>query len=198
MWVATVDNIDWPSRPGLTTDQQKAELLTLLDRAKALNLNAVVLQVRPACDALYASAIEPWSPYLTGQMGVGPMPAYDPLAFAVAEAHKRGLELHAWFNPFRVRQGNSGTHGLPSANHVSQTHPDWVRTYGTMLWLDPGNAAARDYSLSVINDVVRRYDVDGVHLDDYFYPTRSRTRRKRSSIFPTIRPTPPIRRAAER
>ena len=184
VWIATVDNIDWPSRPGLTTDQQKVELLTLLDRAKALNLNAVVLQVRPAADALYVSAIEPWSPYLTGQMGVEPTPAYDPLAFAIAEAHKRGLELHAWFNPFRVRQDNSGAQGPPSANHVSQTHPEWVRAYGTKLWLDPGVAAARDYSLSVIDDVVRRYDVDGVHVDDYFYPYLIKDASKKIVAFP--------------
>ena len=184
VWVATVDNIDWPSSPGLTTDQQKAELLTLLDRAKALNLNAVVLQVRPACDALYASAIEPWSPYLTGQMGVGPTPAYDPLTFAVAEAHKRGLELHAWFNPFRARQAGEAAHWSPSANHVSQTHPDWVRPYGKLLVLDPGVQAARDYSLSIIDDVVRRYDVDGVHIDDYFYPYPIKDASKKIVEFP--------------
>src|SRR5690606_16305380 len=101
-WVATVDNIDWPSRPGLSTWRQQAELIAILDRAVELKLNAVVLQVRPAADALYRSSREPWSAFLTGQMGAAPEPAYDPLAFAVREAHRRGLELHAWFNPFRA------------------------------------------------------------------------------------------------
>lgn len=168
VWVATVANIDWPSRPGLTTEQQQAEMRALLDRAVMLHLNAVVLQVRPSADALYLSPLEPWSEYLSGRMGQAPFPPYDPLAFAVAEAHKRGLELHAWFNPFRAR--HSEAHSAPSFSHVSRTHPEWVKTYGKQLWLDPGEPAARDYSLAVILDVVRRYDIDGVHIDDYFYP----------------------------
>jgi uncharacterized lipoprotein YddW (UPF0748 family) len=133
----------------------------------ALKLNAIVLQVRPACDALYDSRIEPWSPYLTGTMGKAPEPRYDPLEFACTEAHARGLELHAWFNPFRALTTlNAST----SSGHVTRTHPEWVRTFGKQLWLDPGEPAARQYSLDVIIDVVRRYDVDGVHIDDYFYP----------------------------
>src|SRR5205807_2727561 len=101
-WVATVANIDWPSKPGLPVSQQKAEIVTILHRAAELHLNAIVLQVRPACDALYRSKLEPWSEYLTGEMGRGPEPAYDPLKVWVEEAHKRGLELHAWFNPYRA------------------------------------------------------------------------------------------------
>ena len=167
-WVATVKNIDWPSKPGLSTAQQKAELLVILDRAAQLKLNAVLLQVRPACDALYASKLEPWSEYLTGQMGRAPSPFYDPLEFAVTEAHRRGLELHAWFNPFRARH-NTGFSTL-SKNHISRTHPEFVRTYGQQLWLDPGDRAARDYSQAVILDIVKRYDIDGAHMDDYFYP----------------------------
>lgn len=168
VWVASVANIDWPSRPGLPADAQKAELIVLLDRAKQLHLNAVVLQVRPAADALYASALEPWSEYLSGTAGKAPEPAYDPLAFVVAEAHRRGLELHAWFNPFRARHASAKSE--PSPGHVSRTHPDWVRAYGKQSWLDPGEPAVQEYNLGVLLDVVRRYDVDGVHLDDYFYP----------------------------
>jgi uncharacterized lipoprotein YddW (UPF0748 family) len=168
LWVATVDNIDWPSKRGLTTREQEAELTAILDRAVELNLNVIVLQVRPNCDAIYDSKIEPWSEYLTGQMGKAPWPHYDPLAFAVEEAHKRGLELHAWFNPFRALSRDSKT--PVSRNHVSVTHPGLVRTYGKFLWLDPTEPGTRDYSLSVIMDVVRRYDIDGVHFDDYFYP----------------------------
>jgi uncharacterized lipoprotein YddW (UPF0748 family) len=167
-WVATVGNIDWPSKPGLPSAQQKAELVAILDRAVQLRLNAIIFQVRPACDALYAASLEPWSEYLTGQMGKAPEPFYDPLAFTVEEAHKRGLELHAWFNPFRVRYSKSISPA--SANHVSKLRPHLVRQYGNFLWLDPGEKAAQEYSLSVIVDVVKRYDLDGVHLDDYFYP----------------------------
>src|SRR5436190_4644326 len=128
LWSATVGNIDWPSKPGLSTAQQKAELISILDHAAKLKLNAVIFQVRPACDALYPSKLEPWSEYLTGTMGKAPEPYYDPLAFAIEQAHKRGLELHAWFNPYRARhlQARSPV----SANHISRTHPDWVRHYG--------------------------------------------------------------------
>ncbi|MCX8089982.1 MAG: family 10 glycosylhydrolase [Verrucomicrobiae bacterium] len=167
-WVATVKNIDWPSRPGLTADQQKAELTAMLDQAARLKLNAILLQVRPACDALYASRIEPWSPYLTGRMGKPPEPYYDPLEFAVTQAHRRGLELHAWFNPYRALVKSPDLEVAPT--HVSRKRPELVRDYGKYLWLDPGDPAVQDYSISVVLDVVRRYDVDGVHFDDYFYP----------------------------
>lgn len=167
-WIATVANIDWPSKPGLSAEQQKTELVALLNRAAQLKLNAVVFQVRPACDAMYASSIEPWSEYLTGAMGKAPEPFYDPLTFAIAEAHKRGMELHAWFNPYRALHRSH--EGKISANHISRTHPEWVRTYGEFLWLDPGEPAVQDYSLRVIMDVVKRYDIDGVQFDDYFYP----------------------------
>lgn len=169
-WIATVANIDWPSRPGLPVEQQKSELIAMLDKAAEIRLNAVVLQVRPACDALYASKLEPWSEFLTGTMGKAPEPYYDPLEFAVTEAHKRGLELHAWFNPYRARhpQGKSEI----SADHISKTHPDLVKTYGTYLWLDPGEKAVQDHTVAVMLDVARRYDVDGIHIDDYFYPYR--------------------------
>lgn len=167
-WVATVGNVDWPSRPGLTSDAQQREILAILDRAKALNLNAVVVQVRTACDALYASQNEPWSAFLSGTQGKAPDPYYDPLAFWVREAHRRGIELHAWFNPFRAAVPSYN--GPAAANHVSRIHPEWVKPFGEYQWLDPGEPGARDYSIRVILDVVRRYDIDGVHIDDYFYP----------------------------
>ncbi|GLC27687.1 glycoside hydrolase family 10 protein [Roseisolibacter agri] len=168
VWVATVANIDWPSRPGLPTEQQQQELLAILDRAKALNLNAIVLQVRPSTDAIYPSSLEPWTEYLTGEMGRAPSPAWDPLAFAVREAHERGLEMHAWFNPYRARQ--VGAKSPVAATHVSRTVPQLVRQYGQLQWMDPGEPETQAHSLRVIMDVVKRYDVDGVHIDDYFYP----------------------------
>ena len=167
-WIATVANIDWPSRAGLSTDEQKAELVALLDRAVELGLNAVVFQVRPHADALYFTPKEPWSEYLTGQQGRPPSPWYDPLQFAVEEAHARGLELHAWFNPYRA--GHPAEDGPRDERHISKVRPELVREYGDYLWLDPGESEAAEHSLGVILDVVRRYDVDGVHLDDYFYP----------------------------
>src|SRR5204863_6408027 len=155
-WVASVKNIDWPSKPGLSAAQQKAELVRILDRCAQLRLNAVFLQVRPACDALYASALEPWSEYLTGAMGRGP--GYDPLAFAVGEAHRRGLELHAWLNPFRARHASAT--GAAASTHLSRTRPSLVKSYGKSLWLDPGEGEVQEHSLRVVLDVVQRYDVD--------------------------------------
>jgi uncharacterized lipoprotein YddW (UPF0748 family) len=172
VWVATVANIDWPSARGLPPEQQRAELLGILDRAAELNLNAVILQVRPAADALYASDIETWSEYLSGEAGQGPEPGYDPLEFAVAEAHRRGLELHAWFNPYRARH-TSATGSIPES-HISRSRPDLVWTYGRHLWMDPGEPEVQDRTVEVVLDVMRRYDVDGIHLDDYFYPYRER------------------------
>ena len=167
-WVATVANIDWPSQKGLSTQQQKAELVAILDRAVQLKLNALIFQVRSVCDALYASRIEPWSEYLSGTMGKPPEPFFDPLAFAVEEAHKRGLELHAWINPYRARLLTSKT---PAAsNHITRARPQLVRHYGECLWLDPGEKEVQDYTFSVVMDIVQRYDVDGIHFDDYFYP----------------------------
>jgi uncharacterized lipoprotein YddW (UPF0748 family) len=164
-WVATVYNLDWPSQPGLSAAAQQAQLRNLLDRAVALHLNAILLQVRPASDALYASAKEPWSQFLSGKAGVSP--GYDPLRFAIEEAHQRGIELHAWINPFRA--AIHADDRLP-ANHVAKKHPEWVRRFGHQLWIDPGEPKARQYVIDVITDIARRYDVDGIHLDDYFYP----------------------------
>ena len=181
LWVATVANIDWPSKPGLPAEQQRGEMLAILDRAKELNFNAIVLQIRPTCDALYPSRIEPWSHYLTGRMGQPPSPPYDPLEFAVTEAHKRSLEMHAWLNPYRAGMGSSVQ---VSDDHVSKSDPQIVRKYGSKLWLDPGMEEAQDYSLRVIMDVVRRYDLDGVHFDDYFYPYVERDKQGKAIPFP--------------
>lgn len=167
-WIATVRCIDWPKEPGLPVTAQKEHLLKLIDTAANLRLNCIVFQVRPAGDAMYRSSLEPWSPWLTGEMGRAPMPDWDPLEFAVAEAHKRGLELHAWFNPYRAL----ATTGRfkPAANHIAAVHPDWTTRYGIDTWMNPGELGVRERTKAVILDVVRRYDVDGIHIDDYFYP----------------------------
>jgi uncharacterized lipoprotein YddW (UPF0748 family) len=181
-WIAAVSNIDWPSRRTLSTAEQQAELVAMLDAAVALNLNAVILHVRPAGDALYASELEPWSEYLTGTQGRAPEPFYDPLAFAVEAAHRRGLELHAWFNPYRARHPSARS--APAASHITRRRPDLVRSYGTHLWMDPSEPDVQAQALAVIVDVVRRYDVDGVHIDDYFYPYQERDRNNRLIPFP--------------
>lgn len=185
VWIASVSNIDWPSEPGLPVAQQKAELLAMLDRATELRLNAVILQVRPAADALYASELEPWSEYLTGRMGQAPEPFYDPLEFAVGEAHRRGLELHAWFNPYRARHPSAKS--PISEDHISRTNPELAPVYGRHLWMDPGEPAVQDRTTEVILDVVRRYDVDGIHLDDYFYPYPEQDSAGRPIPFPDER-----------
>lgn len=181
-WVATVGNSVWPSKPGLPVAEQKAEMLAIMDCAAQMKMNAIIFQVRPACDALYASKIEPWSEYLTGRMGQAPAPFYDPLEFAIAEAHKRGLELHAWFNPYRAHHFK--TVSAISADHISKTQPQLVREYGRYLWLDPGEPEVQDYSLRVVMDVLKRYDVDGIHFDDYFYPYEEKDAQGRELDFP--------------
>ncbi len=182
LWVATVANIDWPNKNVLDPSLQKQELLNIMDHAAAANMNVIVLQVRPSCDAFYDSKIEPWSEYLTGKMGRPPSPYYDPLLFAVTEAHKRGLELHAWFNPYRARLRELKS--PIASSHVSIRHPELVRTYGKYLWLDPAEPGTQEYSLSVVMDVVRRYDIDGVHFDDYFYPYPEKTPDDKEIDFP--------------
>ena len=167
-WVSTVANIDWPSKQNLNAAQQQAEAIAILDRVKGMNMNAIVLQVRPSADAIYASQIEPWSEYLTGAQGKAPQPWYDPLKFWVTEAHARGLELHAWFNPYRARHDGARSPAAP--NHITRSNPSAVKRYGKFMWMDPGEESASKQTLDVILDVVRRYDIDGVHLDDYFYP----------------------------
>ncbi len=167
-WMATVKNIDWPSSNTETSGEQIAEMVKMMKNLKAAGINTVIFQVRTECDALYNSPYEPWSYWLTGKQGRAPKPYFDPLAFAVSEAHRLGMELHAWFNPYRaVRKVRDYA---PAANHVSVTHPDWIITSGTGEILNPGIPAVRHYIAKIIGDVVRRYDVDGIHFDDYFYP----------------------------
>jgi uncharacterized lipoprotein YddW (UPF0748 family) len=182
VWVATVSNMDWPSSRTAPVAQQQAELRALFDRAQELKLNAVIFQVRPAADALYQSAIEPWSEFLTGTQGKAPDPVWDPLAFAITEAHARGLELHAWFNPYRA--GFVRGRSPAAATHIRTTDPTLVKRYGSYWWMDPGEAAVRARTVRVILDVVKRYDIDGVHLDDYFYPYPERDSRGRELPFP--------------
>jgi uncharacterized lipoprotein YddW (UPF0748 family) len=193
VWVATVGNIDWPSEPGLPVAQQQEELLKILDGAQALHLNAVLFQVRPAGDAMYESKLEPWSEYLTGRQGRAPSPLWDPLEFAVREAHARGLELHAWFNPFRAMNAHAKSPLAP--NHFAATHPSMAKWYEDLLWLDPGEAEVRKHVVDVVLDVVRRYDIDGVHIDDYFYPYPDHDSRGRLIEFDDNRSYDRYRRA---
>jgi uncharacterized lipoprotein YddW (UPF0748 family) len=166
VWVAHVSNIDWPSRRDLTAQQQRQEFISLLDEHKRNGINAVIVQVRSACDAMYPSEIEPWSEWLTGRQGQNP--GYDPLAFMIAEAHKRGMEFHAWFNPFRAVTDVRSASIAP--NHISVTRPEWILAYGNLRILNPGIPEARAHILRAVMDVVRKYDIDAVHYDDYFYP----------------------------
>ncbi len=166
-WIATVINLDWPTRSASSSFQQ-TQLRSIMAGLKAAGINAVFFQVRSEADAMYQSDIEPWSYWLNGRQGRAPNPFYDPLQLAIDEAHRHGIELHAWFNPYRVERNNNNYPNDPK--HVSEQHPDWTYLAGSIKWLDPGKAAVRDHILSVIMDVSRRYDIDGVHFDDYFYP----------------------------
>jgi len=165
MWISTFRNLDWPSKPGLSVATQKRELTGYLDAAVRMRMNAVFIQVRDRADAFYKSSYEPWSQALTGTPGRDP--GYDPLAFMVSEAHKRGLQLHAWFNPFQVT--TEGDKPLPK-DHPAVVHKDWTHRFDGRLYYDPGIPAVRKFVEGVINEVVRRYDIDGVHFDDHFYP----------------------------
>ena len=164
-WAAVVYNIDWPSRSNLTAEAQQAEMRAILDRMQSLHLNALIFQVRTQCDAVYASTTEPWAPWLTGTMGKNP--GYDPLEFTIREAHQRGIEVHAWFNPFRALANATAT---TSANHVTRNAPHLTKRYDSFFWCDPAQPESRQRALAAMLDVLRRYDVDGIHLDDYFYP----------------------------
>ncbi len=165
-WIATVINLDWPTRTR-SADQQ-AELIQMLNRLKATGINLVFFQIRSEADAMYDSPLEPWSHWLTGIQGIAPDPFYDPLAFAIEEAHKRGIELHAWFNPFRAER-SIGSYSL-SPRHVKRQHPEWMLNIGSISVLNPGIPDVQSHVTNVIMDVVNRYDIDGVHFDDYFYP----------------------------
>lgn len=167
IWVATVSNIDWPSKPGLSSEEQQKEVVEILNLHQKLGMNAVIFQVRPASDAFYPSALEPWSRYLTGTPGKAPDPFYDPLKFWVEACHERGMEFHAWLNPYRVALN----HEQPLAgNHIAFQHPEWILKYGKSLYFDPGLPETRHFVVAVVKDIVSRYDVDAIHFDDYFYP----------------------------
>lgn len=170
VWIATVENIDWPSSSTLSSDAQKKEMTSLLDLVNAYHLNTVVFQIRPAADAFYPSTLEPWSQWLTGQQGKAPDPFYDPLAFAISECRKRGLDIHVWLNPYRAIRDTS-MH-IASADHITNTHPELFLIYGTTKYFDPGLPLTRDHVARVVSDIVRRYDIDAIHMDDYFYPYR--------------------------
>ncbi len=164
-WVPTIVNLCFPSKMGLSEQQQKAEIIRILQTAQEAHLNNLFFQVRPEADAFYASSMEPWSRYLTGVQGKSPH--FDPLQYFVQEGHRRGIAIHAWFNPYRVAIDRSNPN---SPIHISRRFPFFVRHIGKMLWLDPGDPKAQTYIISIISDVMRRYDIDGVHIDDYFYP----------------------------
>ena len=167
-WIATVENIDWPSKKGLSVDSQKVEFIRQLDMHRRNGLNAVVVQIRPAADALYPSSYEPWSEWLTGAQGRPPSPYYDPLEFMIEETHKRGMEFHAWCNPYRAVFAIGKSSIVP--DHITRQHPDWFVRFENTLYFDPGNKEVQQYVTTVIRDIVRRYDIDGLHFDDYFYP----------------------------
>lgn len=172
VWVATVANIDWPSRPGLPVETMKREALEILDMHKSQGMNAIIFQVRPSADAFYLSALEPWSRYLTGIPGKAPDPFFDPLQFWIEESHQRGMELHAWLNPYRLAQNASEP---IAGDHIAFRNPEWVINYGNKLYFDPGVPATRSHVKNVVTDIVRRYDVDAIHFDDYFYPYPANT-----------------------
>ncbi|MEO7835407.1 MAG: family 10 glycosylhydrolase [Ginsengibacter sp.] len=168
VWVATVENIDFPSSKLLSSEKQRNEFIKLVEMNKRNGMNALIVQIRSASDAFYPSEYEPWSEYLTGTQGKPPSPYYDPLEFMITETHKRGMEFHAWMNPYRAefRVGKSSI----SPTHVTRLHPDWFITYGNTKYFDPGNKEAQAFVVDVVRDVVKRYDIDAIHFDDYFYP----------------------------
>jgi uncharacterized lipoprotein YddW (UPF0748 family) len=171
VWVASVDNIDWPSKTAKgNVELQKKEFIDLLDMHKKNGMNAVIVQVRPAADALYPSQYEPWSEWLTGKQGRPPVPYYNPLQFMIDETHKRGMEFHAWCNPYRAEFKIGVT--ITSPSHITKMHPDWFLVYGDKRYFDPGNKEAQQFVNTLIGDIVRNYAVDAIHFDDYFYPYR--------------------------
>ncbi len=181
VWIATVGNIDWPSDRNATPGRKIADLVDMFDKLKDAGMNAVFFQVRTECDAFYDSEIEPWSFWLTDQQGSAPKPYFDPLDFAVSEAHERAMEVHAWFNPYRavkkVGEYNS------AFNHIAQTKPEWILTFGDYKMLDPGNPEVQEFILKIVTDVIARYDVDGIHFDDYFYPYSPKVSNEDSLTF---------------
>ena len=170
VWVATVNNIDWPQAAENNPEKQKADFIKLLDLHQRNGMNVMIVQVRPAADAFYPSPYEPWSQWLTGVQGQPPSPYYDPMKFMIEETHKRGMEFHAWLNPYRAVHNTSGS--SIAANHITRIHPEWFVTYGDQLYFDPALPESRRHICMVVSDIVSRYDVDAIHMDDYFYPYR--------------------------
>lgn len=170
VWIATVDNIDWPSKGNYNSDLQKLEFIKLLDMHQRNGMNAMIVQIRPVTDAFYPSQYEPWSEFLTGKQGQPPSPYYDPLEFMITETHQRGMEFHAWMNPYRA-VFNIHTSSI-APTHITKLKPNWFLTYGDKRYFDPGNKEAQEYLTNVVKDVVERYNVDAIHFDDYFYPYR--------------------------
>ncbi|AQG82061.1 glycoside hydrolase family 10 protein [Spirosoma montaniterrae] len=166
-WIATVDNIDWPSKKGLPVADQQREIIEMFDQQQQMGLNAVVVQIRSAADAFYARSSEPWSEWLTGQQGLAPEPFYDPLEFMIEQAHQRGMEFHAWFNLDRATF--SKTASIAPSNIIYRK-PEWILEYGGRKLFNLGIPAVRSYIAGIVANVVREYDVDGIHFDDYFYP----------------------------
>ncbi|QYR24146.1 family 10 glycosylhydrolase [Paenibacillus sp. sptzw28] len=171
VWVSTVFNLDWPTTGSYGNSlKQQEEFRKLLDDLQAIGMNTVFVQIRPAGDALYPSSLVPWSRFLTGTSGKAP--DYDPLAFMIDETHKRGMEFHAWFNPFRATESSAAANVENLADsHVVKQHPEWIVNSNNKLYINPGIPAARQHIIDAIMEVVDQYEVDGVHLDDYFYPT---------------------------
>ena len=167
-WIATVSNIDWPSQTALTSEEQQAELIAILDLYERNNMNALIFQIRPTADALYQSTLEPWSHWLTGKQGFAPEPYYDPLSFLITEAHKRCIDVHVWLNPYRVTTGFDTARLAP--NHIFRQQPELFVKYNKQWYFDPGYDETRAYLNKLVADVVTRYDIDAVHFDDYFYP----------------------------
>lgn len=170
VWVATVDNIDWPSSKNLSVDEQKAEYIKLLDMHQQNGMNAVIVQIRPAGDALYASKYEPWSEFLTGKQGLAPTLFYDPLEFMIKETHNRGMEFHAWLNPYRAVFNMRNSSIAPT--HPTKLHPEWFLVYGDKKYFNPALPEVREHTAKIVKDIVSRYDIDAIHMDDYFYPYR--------------------------
>lgn len=167
VWIATVDNLDWPSRKGLPVVEQQREIVAYFDQQQQMGLNAVVVQIRSAADAFYARSSEPWSEWLTGQQGLAPEPFYDPLEFMIEQAHRRGLEFHAWFNLDRATFSRTAS---VAPTNISNRRPEWMLDYGGRKLFNLGLPAVRSYVAGIVANVVREYDVDGIHFDDYFYP----------------------------
>lgn len=170
VWVVTIYNIDWPQPQEFNVDKQKLEYINQLEMHKRNGMNAMIVQVRSAADAFYPSPYEPWSQWLTGKQGRSPFPYYDPLLFMIDETHKRGFEFHAWCNPYRANFSINSSSIAPA--HITKLHPEWFLKYGGQLYFDPGNKEGQQWVENVLRDMVRRYDVDAIHMDDYFYPYR--------------------------